>query len=197
MSDTDPVPAVADLATSCVRFVREAVGIELDYTSDTLPVLDHYVRARAVQPTEEVVSLLGPTTGAYFGEVVRRSFVGARWYMAGEDYRAFRLEFDNFYLWFNPIGMATEIILCGDAEDWNAHFSVLDETRFELEQSLARSAEVAENDYYTFSVRFDAVQQVTDLLGALEERSRTRRRFGPEVYRSAIGEVRRQHVVVS
>jgi hypothetical protein len=38
---------VGDLAESCVRFVHEALGLTLDYTAETLPVLDHYLRERA------------------------------------------------------------------------------------------------------------------------------------------------------
>ena len=46
-----------------------------------------------------------------------------------------------------------------------------------------------EDDYYTFSVRFDVLQQVHGVLMArASARGETNRRLGPEVYRAAIGE---------
>jgi len=163
---------LADLAQGCVRFVKEALGIELDFTGDTLPVLDHYVRSRAEAARDEVLALLAPAAGAYFGEVVRRSFGAVHWDAVGSDYRNHRLSFEPFTLSFNPIGTAVEVITGAEATDWNAHFTVSENTRAAVEQSLQNTAPVDERDYYTFSVRFEALQQIADLLGALQERSK-------------------------
>jgi hypothetical protein len=185
-----PPSVVADLAEACVRFVKDAIGIDLDYSADTLPVLDHYVRARAGEATDAIVDLLAPAAGAYFGEVARRGMPGVRWHVAGDAYPAYRLEFEAFYLCFNPIGVAVEVITRADAGDWNAHFAVLDDARQTVETALARNPVVEEDDYYTFSVRHEVLQQVAALLGALETRARERRSFGPDVYRAAQGEGR-------
>lgn len=174
MESALPGTEIEDLAQGCVRFVKEAVGIELDYTGDTLPVLDHYVRARVGAPGEEVVALLAPAVGAYFGEVLRRSFGAAHWLDAGSDYRALRLEFEPFTLSFNPIGIAVEVITRAEAEGWGAHFALREDVREEVERSLRETAPVHLNDYYTFTVRFEALQQVADLLGALQLRARTK-----------------------
>jgi len=41
----DPVPArVREYANQAVEYVRRALGIDLEYDSDTLPLLDHYLR---------------------------------------------------------------------------------------------------------------------------------------------------------
>jgi hypothetical protein len=45
-------------------------------------------------------------------------------------------------------------------------------TRGPVERSLAATAPVEERDYYTFTVRFEALQQVADLLSALREKAR-------------------------
>lgn len=185
----EPPTGIGDLARSCVRFVKDALGIELDYSSDTLPVLDHYIRSRLEVSGDEILGLLAPTTGAYFGEVVRRGMAGARWHTAGELYPSYRLEFEPFYLCFNPIGIAVEVITRMDAGDWSAHFSMLDEARATVEHALDQNPSVEEDDYYTFSVRFEVLQQVAELLGAIESRlPGPRRTFGPEVYRAAHGE---------
>ena len=66
MMPFEPPPAeVGDLAESCVRFVHDALGMTLDYTPDTLPILDHYLRDRARGTSEEVLDLLAPAAGAY------------------------------------------------------------------------------------------------------------------------------------
>lgn len=190
MSPVDEPPSpIGDLAQSCVRFVKDALGIELDYTGDTLPVLDHYIRSRLEASSDEILGLLAPTTGAYFGEVVRRGMGGARWHTTGEAYPSYRLEFESFYLCFNPIGIAVEVITRMDAGDWSAHYAVLDDARASIEHTLRQNPAVEEDDYYTFSVRYEVLQQVAELLGAIESRlPGPRRMFGPDVYRAAHGE---------
>jgi hypothetical protein len=188
MQPLSPPPAeIGDLANSCVRFVRDAIGLELDYTPDTLPVLDHYLRERASGAADAVIDLLAPAAGAYFGEVVRRQMTGARWYSPKDDYAAHRVEFDPFFLCFNPMGIAREVLTRSDAEDWGAHFQVLDDARELISDALA-AHELESDDYYTFSVRFETLEQVADLLGGLEETRAARRHFGPEVYRAMQGD---------
>jgi hypothetical protein len=184
----EPPPSeIADLAAACVRFVHDALGMELDFTPETVPILDHYLKERAKGAGEELLDLLAPAAGAYFGEVVRRHMPGSRWYAPEGDYPAHRLEFDPFYLCFNPIGIAREVLTQSTAEGYGAHFQVLDDARDAVRHSLD-STEVEPADYYTLSVRLEAIEQIADLLSAMESGKRDRRRFGPEVYRAAHGE---------
>jgi len=175
VADDDAQGSIEDLAQGCVRFVKEAVGMELDFTGDTLPVLDHYVRTLVDTPSEEVVALLAPAAGAYFGEVVRRTFGAVHWEPAGEDHRAYRLVFEPFVLSFNPIGTAVEVLTHAEAEGWNAHYQLPESARPLVEQSLKSTAPVDERDYFTFTVRFEALQQVADLLSALEEHKKKKK----------------------
>src|SRR3569832_2674586 len=50
----------------------------LEYDSDTLPVLDHYLRTVTSGAQAEALELVITTAGSYFGEVVRRR-LGGRW----------------------------------------------------------------------------------------------------------------------
>jgi hypothetical protein len=187
-SELEPAPApISDMAESCVRFVREALGIALDYTPETLPVLDHYMRERVAGGKPEVTALIAKAAGAYFGEVVRRAVPGARWHAPEGDDAGHRIEFDPFFLCFNPIGVALEVIACNDVSDYGAHFSVLDEAREPVARSLASIADVTPEDYYTFSMRLEVLQQIADLLGALESAQPSPRRFGREVYAALSG----------
>jgi hypothetical protein len=190
MVQPEPVPApIADLAQTCVRFVHEALGLDLDFAPETLPILDHYVRQKAGNPTDEIRDLLTAPLGAYFGEVIRRTMEGARWHAPGEAYENYRIEFDPFFLHFNPLGIAAEVLAGEDVEGLSAHFQILDEARGTLEEALARSESVSVDDYYSFTIRFETLELVVSVLSGLEAQQQERpRRFGPEVYSAAVGE---------
>ena len=191
--DLPPDP-IADNANACVRFVQDALKLELDFTPDTLPFLDHYVRTRASagQAGEEVRDLLTPALGAYFGEVIRRGVSGVRWHVPAdrEDFASYRLEFDAIFLHFNPLGIAREVLERDEVEGSGAGFQVLDEARAPLEHALEETGQVSVEDYYTFSVRHETLEQVVSILAGMEQlHSGPPRHFGPEVYRAASGEV--------
>jgi hypothetical protein len=65
---------------------------------------------------------------------------------------------------------------------------VLDEARDLLKEALQKHARVPPEDYYTFTMRYEVLEQITELLFALESTRKERRHFGPEVYRAARGE---------
>jgi len=180
-------PDIGDLAAACVRFVHGATGFTLDFTPETLPVLDHYLRAQVRGSEPAIIELAASTAGAYFGEVIRAALEGVRWAEGEADLREQRLEFEPFFLCFNPIGAALEAILGAKSEGWRAHFQVLDDAQRAVASALERAGEVATEDYYTLCVRFEALEQVADVVSALESRHEPRRSFGPDVYRAANG----------
>jgi hypothetical protein len=183
-------PQIEEWAEACRGFVKEAVGLELDYSPETLPLLDHYVRDKAESASAEVSALLTPPLGAYFGEVVRRNMQGARWHAPGDEYQDYRIEYDGFFLHFNPLGVAAETLSGSDAEGFGAHFQILDEARALVETALSGDDSVSVDDYYSFTVRYETLELVTSVLTAFELQQRSRpRRFGPDVYRAASGEL--------
>jgi len=194
MSDVETgLPAqILEWAETCRGFVKEALGIELDFTPETLPLLDHYVRSKAKPASEAVCQLLMPPLGAYFGEVVRRRMGehGVRWHSPGDDYEHHRLEFESVFLHFNPLGVALESLVEEDAAGFGAHFQVLDESRPYIEAALARSEDVSAEDYYTFSMRYETLELVLSVLLHQEELEHKNqpRRFSRDVYRAASGE---------
>jgi hypothetical protein len=186
-----PTPeAVAELAASCARFVLAKYKVPLDGTSDTLSILDQYVRdARAdllIQPAG--LPLLQATIGAYLGEVVRRAF-DASWFAAG-DHEAWRLDFHDVYLTFNPIGMAREALTLGGGHDggetdgWHAHLEMDEAEKGEILARLARLPEVSDDEYYAPSTRFDVVEIAVEALRAKAQADGTADvRFTAEDYR--------------
>lgn len=180
---------VTELATSCVDFVQRSVGIELDYTQDTLPVLDHYLReARKHAQREAVLAPLVATAGAYFGVLTTRQFPGAYLHVA-DSYERMRVQFSTIFLHFNPFGIAQEVIHQADAPGWNAHFATLPDQHRVVEQSVDHGLQLRDEDYYSFSVRYEMLDQIVAVLQAIEEQRRdSPRTFGHAVYAAAVGE---------
>ncbi|MBS1118130.1 MAG: hypothetical protein H6Q90_358, partial [Deltaproteobacteria bacterium] len=80
----DAVPArVREYADQVVTYVRRALNVTLEYDSNTLPVLDHYLRTVG-ESQPATLKLVVATSGAYFGEVVRRQ-LGGRWELTGDE----------------------------------------------------------------------------------------------------------------
>jgi hypothetical protein len=165
-----PPPEVAELAASCVRFVLAKYKVPLDFTPDTLGVLDHYVKeARAELTTRpEGQALLEASIGAYFGEVVRGLFEST-WRTAGE-YTEWRLSMSEVYLTFNPLGMAREALVQDDAPGWHSHLGMHTGEEEEVARRLASLPEVAEDEYYALSTRFDVIELAVEALRARSRR---------------------------
>ena len=150
--------AVMDLTVACVTSVKNATGMELDLTQETLPILDHYATL-IDSPRDEIMSLLAPMCGAYFGELLRGQLEDGQWVTDADDYSEWRLRFERCSLTFNPIGVALEALLAEDVPDWGAQLRTAPEDQLRVEKALEVFGDVRDRDYYTFSVRFEAIEQ--------------------------------------
>jgi hypothetical protein len=164
---TPPPDEVVELAGGCVASVERVLGVELDFTQDTLPLLDHYLQAVPEDASEEVLSLVGPMAGAYFGEVVRRHLPGARWHAPRGEHGEWRVEFDRCSLRFNPLGMAFEAIFEHEVEEWPGHLAMADADKQPVRDALEVLGEVEAADYYRLSVRFEAIEVAYNTLMTL------------------------------
>jgi hypothetical protein len=183
--EESPSPtAVLELAASCVRFVGSRYGVALDFTEDTLPVVDQYVRdaQKEIDQRPEALALVAATVGAYLGEVMRRSF-GAFWFADGE-YSAWRLYFTHVYLACNPLGMVLEALAPEEAEGWHAHFEI---DPGDADVVAARLAALPEVEAELFSMPTTRIEALTIVYEALrshmEELNTGDVRFGPEDYK--------------
>jgi hypothetical protein len=161
-----PAPAeVEELARACVEFVRKATTMELDFTAETLPILDHYVRGAREQSEDktEVLTLLAPPVGCYLGEVARRR-LRARWFAPPGEHRIFRLELSDAFLSTNPIGLAMEALLLEEVPGWGARFRLRPEDEPIAERSLANFPDVEAEDYYAPSSRLETMEIIVDAL---------------------------------
>jgi len=161
-----PMELVEQLAATCVEDVKEVLDFDLDFTIETLPVLDHFCEcARSGPSWPEQAEGLALMIGAYFGEVIRKQHP-CRWYLSAEGGHAWRLEFEAYFLCFNPVGAALELLLEGDALGWNASYLTWDDATEALQTRLSKLPPVSEEDFYKLTVRHEVLETVTDFLAS-------------------------------
>lgn len=166
MEDAAP-PRVREYAEQAVSYVQRALGVKIEYDSDTLPVLDHYLRtvqetAGTAQPA--TLQLVIVTAGAYFGEVVRRR-LGGRWELATEDIE-WRIVLPTG-LNFAPAGFAAAAIAQADLDDVDSELDAPPRMKPYVQQALARMGEVSVEDYYSLCGRLDTLEHVHEVLVAV------------------------------
>jgi hypothetical protein len=162
------VPArVREYADQAVTYVRRALGITLEYDSDTLPLLDHYLRS--IDPNlgegqAATIQLVIATSGAYFGEVVRRR-LGGRWELGTEEAH-WRVVLPTG-LNFSPAGFVAAAIAQADLDDLDSEFDAPPRMRPYVQQALERMGEVSIDDYYSLCGRLDTLEHVHEVLVAV------------------------------
>jgi hypothetical protein len=157
------------LAERCVAHVQQRFGLELDYTADTLSVLDHFVKTvieeegageflpAGDQRRAHLVHLLAPTVGAYFGEVLRRE-LPCRWRIIGDDPAKWSLDFEFVILRVSPIGAAAEAIFGALVAGWGAELLAAPAFMELLAERLAVAPPVPEDDFFSLTTRFEVLQ---------------------------------------
>jgi hypothetical protein len=160
----EPVPSrVREYADQAVAYVRRALGVTLEYDSDTLPLLDHYLRSVPGDQTA-TVQLVVATSGAYFGEVVRRR-LGGRWEATGEE-TSWRVVLPTG-LTFSPAGFVASAIAQADLDDLDSEIEAPPRMRPYVQQALARMGEVSVEDYYSLCGRLDTLEHIHEVLVAV------------------------------
>jgi hypothetical protein len=160
-------PRVAEYARQAVEYVRRAIGLEMDYDSDTLPLLDHYLRS-VPDDQPATVELVATSAGAYFGEVVRRR-LGGRWDTSAEDAIEWRVVLPTGVS-FSPPGFVAAAIVRADLDDLDTTIDAPPRMRPIVEQTLARMSDVTEEDYYSLCGRLDTLEHVHEVLVAVAAR---------------------------
>jgi hypothetical protein len=172
-SDLDAVALadeVRELSASCEQHVRDAVGLELDGSIETLPILDHYIRLSrdAVRGRPELLPLLARTVGAYFGQVVADHF-GGFWTLTSPDVNSWYVCLRSVYLAFNPIGMAHAALTWSLDEPFApgppAELRLGRADRSWVEQRLAALPPVREGDFFSLSTRVEGIEVAVAALG--------------------------------
>jgi hypothetical protein len=157
---TEVSKQVEDYAARAVEYVKRAVGLEITFDSDTLPLLDHYLRSvPGDQPA--TVELVAATSGAYFGEVVRRQ-IGGRWEL-DDDPLQWRMTLPTG-LTFSPAGFVAAAIAQAELDDIDTEIDAPPRMRPYVAQALDRMGEVSVDEYYSLCGRLDTLEHLHEVL---------------------------------
>ena len=158
-----PAPVV-ELSAACREYVRRAVGVPLDGTSETLSLLDHYLTSAAADAEAQpvAVGLALSAAAAYFGEVLRGAFL-CHWHAVGDDPRAWEIRFGKVFLAVNPYAAVAALVLGDEAGEL---FRIDEAHADELVSALEALPEVPETEFRLPSTRFDVVQMIVEKLEA-------------------------------
>lgn len=178
---------IEELSESCERHVRDALGIALDGSIETLPILDHYISLSrdAIRDRPELLPLLSRTIGAYFGRVLARHFDGFWWLRSGDVHTWF-VCLKHVFLALNPVGLAHAALVSDDIEAMSgppADLRLAAEDRELVERRLEALPPVSEADYVRLSVRVEGIEiAVAALREQMHEGGLDDVRFEPSDY---------------
>lgn len=162
----EPAPReVADFAETCVRYVTTAMGISLDFTLETLPLLDHYLQdsKKAASRRPETIHLLAFVAGSYIGEVIRRRHA-CRWNTQDPDASVWTLIFRDVALTIRPILFVQEALM---GEELAAEVPAIEMDSLDRDliiQKLEDLPFVSEEDFFAPSTRVEVVDIIVDAL---------------------------------
>jgi len=157
----DPAPPrVREYADQAVAYVQRALGITLEYDSNTLPVLDHYLRTvPADQPA--ALQLVVATAAAYFGEVVRHE-LGGRWELGSKE-SEWRVVLPTG-IHFSPAGFVAAAIAQADLEDLDSEIGAPARMLPHVQAALSRMGELTVEEYYSLCGRLDTLEHIHEVL---------------------------------
>jgi hypothetical protein len=169
MTEYQPPPEpIPDYVTACLEYVRRALKVDLDFTPETLPLLDHYatLSRETIREKPELAPLITRAAGCYFGEVVRAKLTGF-WRVPTINVHDWSICSTAVFLWFNPIGIAYDALYSGTEHDGPRSMLRVapDEHEF-LAQRLAALPPLPEDEYFSFSTRFEVIEVATEALHA-------------------------------
>ncbi|HEY4243545.1 MAG TPA: hypothetical protein VGM88_27220 [Kofleriaceae bacterium] len=172
----DAPALVREYADQAVAYVKRTLGVALEYDSDTLPLLDHYLRdaditAGGDEGKSATMQLVIATAGAYFGETVRR-VLGGRWELPG----ASPDDPDRDAVWrvilptglsFAPAGMVATAIAQADLPHVDSELDAPIRMRPYVQRALERMGEITVEEYYSLCGRLDTIEHIHEVLVAV------------------------------
>lgn len=162
MDQPECPPKVAEYAAQTVAYVERALGVRLSYDSETLPVLDHYLRNVPAERAE-MVELVAVTAGAYFGEVVRHH-IGGRWDLSAGEPLGWRFILPTA-LSIVPGQLVLAAIACAEV-DGDADIDVPALLRPLIEETLGGMGEVSQEIFYSLCGRLDTLEHLHEVVAA-------------------------------
>jgi len=173
-------PRVAPFVEAARGYVRRALSLELDQSSESLAYVDHYVRGIRDGQTKlepDVLRLSASALGAYFGEVLISAFGGVYVIELGTDAtpERWRVELDTPTLSLYPVALAACALSGGEVAGYDDRVTPPFRDAAALSQLLDGAAPVDAEYYYSLTGRFEAIAQMRELLVEIDRR----RQAGP------------------
>jgi hypothetical protein len=190
MQQQDPVPEpIAELVRACLDYVKRALGTDLDFTPETLPLLDHYLsEARAeVTAKPELAELTAHAAGAYFGEVLRRQMRGF-WRTPSASLHDFQVCSSVAFVAINPFGVAYDALFAGtDHGGPRSNLRLAAEDQGYIAARLATVPEVPEDQFFLLTTRIEVIEITVEALRArLEEQGYSETEYTPQDYEAEL-----------
>jgi hypothetical protein len=167
---SEDFPAAArELAERCIDACQRALGVTLDYSEESLAVLDHWL-AEVPADKPELIELVAPMAGAYFGELSRQR-LGGSWLMPGLDPGSWRVQLTGRALSWSPVAMAAEAIAGAEVEGHDATLRAGADAQLVADR-LEQLPPVTEQEFYSLTGRLEALTAVADYLADLSRLDR-------------------------
>lgn len=163
IANSDTPEAQKPFIEGAIDRIQTEYGAKLDFSPDTLPFVDAYLRKIAEELSARDRAEAVEEMGCYFGEVLRRLLNG-RWADEDNDPARWRIELLPCFLYFYPVGMAAEVVMHCESEDYDGSFATNKEMHQKLEEKIEELAPMSEDDYFSLCGRFDILQTVAEFL---------------------------------
>ncbi len=168
-------PEISAFLQAARDYVTQAVGVEIDGSETSLAFVDHYIASASGEPglRPEILELVAPALGAYFGELAIAKF-GGRWRLppapgGGQPEPArWRVELAPVELSFHPVGMAAAALSGGEVEGYDACFRTSPRWSGQLEEALAAMPPVDEAYFNSLTGRLETMAHAVDVLTELK-----------------------------
>jgi hypothetical protein len=169
---------VGEFVLAAGDYVRRALGVDLDGTVESLAFVDHYVgqaRDEHGEVGDELLELLAPALGAYFGQVVIDRLGGA-WRTEARDPADWTVEIAGPtgapLIAFHPVAMAASALREDEVEGLDASIVPPPQLANALSDALAAAAPVDEAYYYSLTGRLETLEHAFEILVELDRRAR-------------------------
>ncbi|HYJ09005.1 MAG TPA: hypothetical protein VEX18_08345 [Polyangiaceae bacterium] len=186
----EPAPEpIADLVRACLDYVKRSLGTELDFTPETLPLLDHYLsEAREeLEAKPELAEITAHAAGAYFGEVLRRQMQGF-WRTPSASLHDYQVCSSIAFVSINPFGVAYDALYGGTEHGGpRSNLKLAPEDHGFMAARLETVPEVPEDQFYLLSTRIEVVEIAVEALRAkLEQEGYSEMEYTPEDYEAEL-----------
>ena len=184
-----PPEDIKDLVAACLDYVKRSLGTQLDFTPETLPLLDHYLSEvrEELQERPELAELTAHAAGAYFGEVLRRQMRGF-WRMPSGNLHDYQVCSSVAFVSINPFGVAYDALFKGTEHGGpRSNLRLAPEDHGYIAARLATVPEVPEDQFFLLTTRIEVIEITVEALRArLEEQGYSEIEYTPEDYQAEL-----------